>query len=306
LQHDCACAAHTAPVPPAGGGMRADAVSARAVLITGCSSGIGRVCAHGLAARRYRVFASARRPEDVAALAADGLEALQLDVADPQSIAQAVDELFARTDGRLYALFNNAGYGQPGAVEDLSRAVLREQFETNLFGAHELTCRVLPAMRAAGEGRIVQNSSLLGLVSMRFRGAYQASKHAMEALSDTLRQELAGTGIHVCIIEPGPVKSRFRENGYAAFKRNIDRDNSPWREVYVAVERRLAAGEDKGPFTLPESAVLAKLVLALESRRPKPRYFVTVPTHVMAALKRLLGTRLLDRVLLAASEGELR
>lgn len=281
-------------------------MSARAVLITGCSSGIGRVCAHGLAARGYRVFATARKPEDVAALAAQGLEALPLDVADPASIAAAVDEVLARTDGRLYALFNNAGYGQPGAVEDLSRAVLREQFETNLFGAHELACRVLPAMRAAGEGRIVQNSSLLGLVSMRFRGAYQASKHALEALSDTLRQELAGTGIHVCIIEPGPVKSRFRENGYAAFKRNIEPERSAWREVYVAVERRLAAGEDKGMFTLPESAVLDKLVLALESARPKPRYFVTIPTYVLAALKRALSTRMLDRVLLAASRGELR
>jgi len=281
-------------------------VTPRPVLITGCSSGIGRACALGLHARGYRVFATARKPSDVASLAAQGLESVLLDVADSASIAAAVDQVLDRTGGALYALFNNAGYGQPGAVEDLTRAVLREQFETNLFGAHELTCKVLPAMRAAGQGRIVQNSSVLGLVSMRFRGAYQASKHALEALSDTLRQELHGTGIHVSIIEPGPVKSRFRENGHAAFKRNIDREASAWRAVYVAVERRLASGEDKGRFTLPESAVLARLVHALESPRPRARYYVTVPTHVLGALKRLLGSRMLDRVLMAASRAELR
>ncbi len=281
-------------------------MSGRSVLITGCSSGIGRVCAEGLAARGYRVFATARKSDDVAALQSQGLETLRLDVDDPDSIAAAVDDVLARTDGRLYGLFNNAGYGQPGAVEDLSREVLRAQFETNLFGAHDLTCRVLPAMRAAGEGRIVNNSSVLGLIAMRFRGAYQASKFALEGLTDTLRQELSGSGIHVCLIEPGPIASRFRANTYAAFRRNIDKDASPFRDAYVRVEARLARVGDEDPFTLPGTAVLAKLVHALESPRPRPRYFVTVPTYGLAFLKRALSSRMLDRVLMAASKGELR
>ena len=281
-------------------------MSERSVLITGCSSGIGRECARGLAGRGYRVFATARREEDVAALAKEGLEALQLDVDDSGSIDAALAEVLDRTRGRLYGLFNNAGYGQPGAVEDLTRDTLRAQFETNVFGLHELTCRVLPAMRAAGEGRIVNHSSVLGFVCMRFRGAYQASKYAVEALSDTLRQELAGSGIHVCLIEPGPVRSRFRENSYAAFQRNIDVEGSALRETYRKVEARLArTGSGKAPFELPERAVLDKLVHALESRRPRPRYYVTVPTYGFGLLRRVLGTRLLDRVLLTASRAEL-
>ena len=280
-------------------------MSGRSVLITGCSTGIGRECATGLAARGYRVFATARDDGDVADLAAAGLEALRLDVDDAASVDAAVDEVLARCDGRLYALFNNAGFGQHGALEDLSRDALRAQFETNVFGAHQLACRVLPAMRAAGEGRIVQNSSVLGFVSMRFRGAYQASKHALEALSDTLRQELAGTGIHVCLVEPGPITSRFRENSHAAFRRHVDVAASPHRETYRAVEARLASpGESH--FTLPASAVLDKVIHALENRRPSPRYHVTVPTYGFAILKRVLGTRTLDRLLLAASRAELR
>jgi NAD(P)-dependent dehydrogenase (short-subunit alcohol dehydrogenase family) len=279
-------------------------VSGRTVLITGCSSGIGRECALGLRARGYRVFASARRQEDVASLAAEGLEALRLDVDDTSSIEAGVDEVLERCDGRLFALFNNAGFGQPGAVEDVGRDVLRAQFETNLFGAHELTCRVLPAMRAAGEGRVIQNSSVLGFISMRFRGAYQASKHALEALSDTLRQELAGTGIHVSLVEPGPVVSRFRENSHALFRRHIDTETSPHRETYRRVAARLA-GTGEAPFTLPASAVLDKVVHALESPRPRPRYYVTVPTYAFGFLRRVLGTRALDKVLLAASRREL-
>jgi len=280
-------------------------VNGRSVLITGCSTGIGRVCATGLKARGYRVFATARKDEDVAALAAEGLEALRLDVDDSASMAAAVAEVLARSDGRLYALFNNAGYAQAGALEDISREALRAQFETNVLGAHELACRVLPAMRAAGEGRIIQNSSVLGFISMRFRGPYQASKYALEALSDTLRQELHGTGIHVSLVEPGPIESRFRENSYAAFKRHVDVAASPHREIYRAVEERLASTGESG-FTLPATAVLYKVVHALESRRPRPRYYVTVPTYAFGFLRRLLGTRTLDRLLLAASRAELR
>jgi len=283
-------------------------MTARGVLITGCSSGIGRVCALGLQRRGYRVFATARDGDDVEALRRAGLgDALVLDVDAAASIDAAVEQVLTATGGRLYGLFNNAGYGQPGALEDLSRDALRAQFETNVFGLHELTCRVLPAMRASGEGRIVHNSSILGFICMRFRGAYQASKYAVEGLADTLRQELHGSGIHVSLIEPGPVTSRFRENSYAAFKRHIDVAKSPFAgKPYGRLEARLAHGKDDDAFTLPESAVLDKLIHALESPRPRARYYVTVPTYVLGYLKRLLSTRMMDRLLLAVSRAEMR
>ena len=192
------------------------------VLVTGCSSGIGHAAAHALVRRGWRVFATARQRGDVARLGDEGLEALPLDLACSESIAACVAEVLDRTDGRLDALFNNGAYGQPGAVEDLSRAVLRAQLETNLLGTHELTTRVIPAMREQGGGRIVQNSSVLGFAALPYRGAYVCSKYALEGLTDTLRQELYGTGIHVSLIEPGPIISRFRENAYRAFLANID------------------------------------------------------------------------------------
>ena len=241
--------------------------SSRAVLITGCSSGIGRVAADTLRERGYRTFATARRAEDVERLAADGHESLRLDLTDAQSIDAALDEVLARTSGRLYGLFNNGGFGQPGAVEDLTAEVLRAQFETNVFGWHAVARRVLPVMRAAGEGRIVQNSSVLGLVALRYRGAYNASKFAIEALTDTMRLELHGSGVYACLIEPGPITSRFRANAFEAFKRNIEVGSSPHREVYRAVVKRLADEDQEAPFTLPESAVVAKLLHALESAR---------------------------------------
>ena len=216
----------------------------RVVVVTGCSSGIGRAALPVLAARGYRVIASARRPGDVDALQADGFETLRLDLADADSVAEAASHLLHLGGGRVYGLFNNGGYGQPGAVEDVSREALRAQFETNVFGWHDLTRRLLPAMRAAGEGRIVQNSSVLGLVSLRFRGAYNASKHALEALSDTLRMELAGSGVHVSLIEPGPVRSEFRVNARRMFERNVDRRASSFRETYEAVLRRLSESAD--------------------------------------------------------------
>ncbi len=278
----------------------------RAVLITGCSSGIGLCVAEGLKSRGYRVFATARKDADVRRLADDGFESLRLDLNDAKTIAAAVEEIFERTGRRLYALFNNGAYGQPGAVEDLTTEVLRAQFESNFFGWHELTRRVLPVMRAQREGRIIQNSSVLGFIVLKFRGAYNASKFAIEGLSDTLRLELAGSNIHVCLIEPGPIISRFRENAYRAFKANIDAEHSPHREQYRALEQRLADNENEPPFTLPATAVLKKVIHALESDRPRPRYYVTVPTHGFGVLKRLLPTRLLDRLLIAASGAEVR
>jgi NAD(P)-dependent dehydrogenase (short-subunit alcohol dehydrogenase family) len=273
-------------------------MDSRTILITGCSSGIGRCVARGLKARGYRVFATARRAEDVEALASEGFESLRLDLDDPGSIAAAVDETLARTDGCLHALFNNGAYGQPGAVEDLSREVLRRQFETNLFGWHELTNRVLPVMRRQGYGRIIHNSSILGFMALPFRGAYTASKYALEGLTDTLRLELHGTGIHVSLIEPGPIESRFRQNAYAAYKRNLDPQTSAYRSRYLKMEERLLKEGPAAPFTLPPEAVLKKVIQALESRRPRARYYVTFPTHLFGLLKRLLTQEMLDRLLL--------
>jgi NAD(P)-dependent dehydrogenase (short-subunit alcohol dehydrogenase family) len=273
-------------------------MDSRTILITGCSSGIGRCVARGLKARGYRVFATARRAEDVEALASEGFESLRLDLDDSGSIAAAVDETLARTDGGLDALFNNGAYGQPGAVEDLSREVLRRQFETNLFGWHELTNRVLPVMRRQGYGRIIHNSSILGFMALPFRGAYTASKYALEGLTDTLRLELHGTGIHVSLIEPGPIESRFRQNAYAAYKRNLDPQTSAYRSRYLKMEERLLKEGPAAPFTLPPEAVLKKVIQALESRRPRARYYVTFPTHLFGVLKRLLTQEMLDRLLL--------
>jgi len=281
-------------------------VAQRSVVITGCSSGIGRRAAEILNARGYRVLATARRTEDLDLLKADGLESLALDLSDPQSVAALADEVLARTGGNVYALFNNGAYGQPGAVEDLSREVLRAQLETNVLGWHDLTCRLLPCMRAQGTGRIIQNSSLLGLMALHYRGAYTASKYAIEGLSDTLRLELSGSGIYVSIIEPGPVSSRFRENAYAAFKANIDPSRSAHRDIYAVVEERLRADDSSVPFTLPADAVVKKVIHALEARVPKARYYVTVPTYILGYLKRILSTRQLDRVLHAISRSENR
>ncbi len=262
--------------------------TSKTILISGCSSGIGLCVANGLKARGHRVFAGARQASDVARLRAQGLESLYLDLRDPVSIDQAVEQVLTATGGVLDALFNNAAYGQPGAVEDLSREALREQFETNLFGTHELTNQVLPVMRRQGHGRIIQNSSVLGLVAMPYRGAYNASKFALEGLSDTLRLELKNTGIHVSLIEPGPILSRFRENAYAAFLKHIDKARSPHRDQYEAMERRLVTQGPAAPFTLPPQAVLGKVTHALESSRPRIRYYVTAPTYLFAATRRLL------------------
>ncbi|WP_144373041.1 SDR family oxidoreductase [Vogesella urethralis] len=268
------------------------------ILITGCSSGIGLDVARGLQQQGWRVFASARRAEDVARLQADGFaDALLLDVDDSASIRQALDEVLRRSGGRLEALFNNAGYGQPGAAEDISRPAMRAQFETNLFGAWELTNAVLPVMRRQGSGRILFNSSVLGFAAMKYRGAYNASKYAMEGLCDTLRLELAGTGIHVSLIEPGPIESRFRPNALQKFLANVDIDASAHRDSYQKQLARLKKEGHAAPFTLPGTAVLAVVEKALASPRPAARYRVTTPTKVFWYLKRLLPTRWLDWVL---------
>ena len=264
------------------------------ILITGCSSGIGYAAAKALKARGYQVYTSARREADVARLSADGFTALQLDLDDSASIESALTLILEQTRGRLYALFNNGAYGQPGAVEDLSREVLRAQFETNLFGWHELTRRVIPVMRRQGAGRIIQNSSVLGLIALRYRGAYTASKYALEGLSDTLRLELHGSGVHVCLIEPGPIESRFRANSLVMVKKHIDIESSLHREHYRTTLARLEKPGAAVPFTLPPDAVVKRVIHALESPHPQARYYVTLPTYLFGNLKRLLSSRALD------------
>jgi NAD(P)-dependent dehydrogenase (short-subunit alcohol dehydrogenase family) len=278
----------------------------RAVLITGCSSGIGHCVALGLKARGYKVIASARKTDDVARLQKEGLTAIQLDLADPASITRAVEQTLELGHGKIFALFNNGAYGQPGAVEDLSRDVLREQFETNLFGTVDLSNHIIPVMRKQGYGRIIQNSSVLGLITLPYRGAYNASKFALEGISDTLRQELTGSNIFVSLIEPGPIESLFRKNAFRAYQQHIDARNSAHRDTYQKMENRLKKEGPAAPFTLPPEAVLKKVIHALESAHPKPRYYVTFPTHLFAILRRLCSTRWLDKVLLKVSRDENR
>lgn len=266
------------------------------VLITGCSSGIGLATARRLKARGYPVIATARRAESVAELKAEGFVAFELDLRSPESIGQAVDATLSHTGGHLYALFNNGAYGQPGAVEDLSREVLRAQFETNLLGTHDLTRRVIPVMRRNGGGRIIQNSSILGLVALRYRGAYNATKFALEGLTDTLRLELRGSGIEVILIEPGPIESAFRNNALEAFHSNIDIEGSVHRETYTRLLSKLRTVGPVAPGTLGSDAVADKVIKALESRRPRARYGVTWPTTLLSTLKRLLPDGILDRL----------
>jgi NAD(P)-dependent dehydrogenase (short-subunit alcohol dehydrogenase family) len=273
----------------------------KTILVTGCSSGIGYACALGLQARGWRVFATARKPGDLNRLAGLGLETLYLDYTEPASIEACVAEVSRRTGGKLYALFNNGAYGQPGAVEDLSRATLEAQFQANVFGWHQLATGCLPLLRANGAGRIVQNSSVLGLVAMKWRGAYNASKFAIEALSDTMRLELRDTNIKVILIEPGPITSRFTEHALAAFNQNIDSENSNYKKSYEAQRARLGKG-GSNRFKLPPEAVLAKLMHALEAPRPHARYYVTTPTYIMAWCRRLLPQGLMDYVVNRASD----
>ena len=266
----------------------------KTVLITGCSTGIGYCAAQGLKQRGYRVIATARRNESVKQLINEGFESLQLDLANSESIQQAFAEIKQLTDGKLYALFNNGAFGLPAAVEDLTRDNLKHQFETNVFGWLELTNLVIPLMRKQGFGRIIQNSSVLGFVAMPYRGAYNASKYAIEGLSDTLRLELKNTNIHISLIEPGPISSRFRANAVKAMQQHIDIENSVHQQKYLAVLERLNKKGPAVPFTLPPEAVLKRVISALESRRPEPRYYVTFPTYLFAFLKRILSHRQLD------------
>ncbi|KUJ77444.1 SDR family NAD(P)-dependent oxidoreductase [Ruegeria profundi] len=270
----------------------------KTILITGCSSGIGQDAAHGMRARGWRVFASCRQQRDCDRLRAQGFESPRIDYTDADSIAAGLASVFEATGGTLDALFNNGAHGLPGAVEDLPTEGLRQIFEANFFGWHELTRQVIPAMRAQGHGRIVQNSSVLGLVAFPWRGAYVATKYAVEGLTDTLRLELADTDIKVILIEPGPITSKIRENSIPFFERFINWQNSALRARYEAsLLKRLYESSGPDRFELPASAVTNKLARAVETKRPRARYYVTTPTYVAGYLRRILPTRAIDRIL---------
>ena len=269
----------------------------KSILITGCSSGIGLHAALTLDARGYQVYATARKSADVDMLKAKGLNAFELDLTDADSIATALDAVLQETGGTLDYLFNNGAYGQPGALEDLPTEALKAQFETNVFGWHELTKQVIPVMRKQGSGRIIQCSSVLGFVSMAYRGAYNASKYAIEGLTDTLRLELKDTAIKVVLLEPGPINTQFRANALIAFKEHIDTTASVHQVQYEQQIERLSSQTSNAKFTLEPLDVTRALINALESKHPSIRYRITVPTKLFAALKRVLPTSWLDHLL---------
>lgn len=274
----------------------------KTILITGCSSGIGYDVAHGLHQRGWRVFATCRKDEDCQRLQSEGLESFLLDYADDTSIAQAVHETLNRTGGTLDAVFNNGAHGCPGLLEDLPTQALRENFEVNFFAQHDLTRRLIPVFRQQGHGRILMNSSVLGFAALPWRGSYNSTKFAMEGWADTLRLELTGTNIHVILIEPGPITSNIRQNSQAHYEKWLDPENAARRDDYASkFEPRLYDTSGKPDrFELPASAVTQAVVDALTMPRPRARYRITTPTKVMAILKRILPTRLLDKVLLKA------
>ena len=267
------------------------------VLVTGCSSGIGYCVAKGLKKRGYNVYATARKKEDVERLTKEGLKCLYLDYADSESVQDLANELMLLVGCDLYAVFHNGAYGQAGAVEDLTRETMEKQFAANVFGWMELNNRLIVMMRQNNRGRIIFNSSVLGFISLPFRGAYNASKYAIEGFADTLRLELKETGIEVSLIEPGPIESQFRKNSLIAMKENVDIEGSVHRDLYQKTVTRLEKEGAVVPFTLPADAVLKKVIHALESPRPKARYYVTFPTYLFGTLKRLLSTKWLDKAL---------
>lgn len=276
------------------------------IVITGCSSGIGLEAAIGLHARGHKVIASVRNAADLDHFQALGITCVLLDLDSDDSINTGLDTVLQQLDGRIDVLFNNAAFGQPGAVEDLTREILQAQFNTNVFGTQQLTNQIIKVMRRQGSGRIIYNSSVLGLVALPYRGAYNASKFALEGLADTLRLELRGSGISVSLIEPGPIISQFRANAFAKYQQHIDKTRSAHQHIYQAMENRLTKTGPAAPFTLPASAVVDKLIHAVEAKRPKIRYFVTIPTYLLATLKRLLPGRTMDWLLAKISANELR
>ncbi len=266
------------------------------VLVTGCSSGIGYHCAKRLKEEgEFKPIITARKESDIEMLISEGFECIKMDIGDSNSVQNGFNKILSLTNGKLYAIFNNAGYGQPGAVEDLSRGAIKEQFETNVFGAIELGNLAIKIFREQGYGEIIQNSSILGFVAFKYRGAYNASKFALEGFSDTLRMELKGSGISVSLIEPGPIKSNFRKNAYKQFLKYVEIEKSFHHETYKQSIKRFRSDKND-PFTLESEAVYKVLKKILKSKNPKDRYRVTVPTKLFWYLKRVLPVSVLDRI----------
>ena len=267
------------------------------ILITGCSTGIGLETAKLLHNNGYKVYATARKKKDVEHLQNLGLISFKLNVTKPKDISKALENIL-KEDGELHAVFNNAGFGQPGAVEDVDTKILKKQFETNVFGLHEVTLQCMKIFRAQGYGKIIQHSSVLGIISLKFRGAYNASKYAIEGLADTMRQELSGSNISVSTINTGPVISRFRANALLKFEKNIDIENSFFTPTYKnELQTRLQSEKNDAPFTLPASSVANVVLKIMNSSNPKPRYYVTGATHLLGFFKRVLSTSLMDKLL---------
>ena len=267
------------------------------ILITGCSSGIGLQTALIMKEKNYKVYASARKQKDVDKLKELGFEAFKINVKNKDEIVYALNTII-KNDLKLDAVFNNAGFGQPGAVEDISVEVLKKQFNTNFFGLHQVTLEAMKIFRTQGFGKIIQHSSVLGLISLKYRGAYNASKYAIEGISDTLRQEVMGTNIYITTINTGPVTSNFRANGLKKFNENIDVENSHFKEIYKKeLKTRLETNEDKALFNLPASSVAYTVIKIMETQKPKPRYYVTKATHILGFAKRVLSTAILDKLL---------
>lgn len=264
------------------------------ILITGCSSGIGYQTALYLQEKGYKIFATARKEQDVLKLQELGLTSFLLDVTKHQTITDTLDKILKQTNGKLDVVFNNAGFGQPGAIEDISTNVLKEQFETNVFGLHEVTLQALKIMKKQGYGTIIQHSSVLGIVSLKLRGAYNASKYAIEGLTDTLRLELKDTNIDVTLLNTGPVTSDFRKNAIQKTLDNIDIDNSRFKEAY---SKSMEADKRTVPFNL-EAIEVAKVVeKIIKSRKVNPRYYITKATYILGFAKRILSTAKLDFIL---------
>lgn len=274
-------------------------MSPRSILITGCSSGIGLATAIELKKQGWRVFAAARKTQDVEKLNAAGLESVQLDLTDSASIHQAVQQVLTATGGTLDALFNNAGLLVAGATEDISRDLTRAQFETNVFGPMELISQLLPVMRKQGHGRIVQNSSILGVITMPFYGAYNASKHALEGFTLTLRQECRGTNIHVSLINPGPIASELRSNARQIYQETVaKKSDTVHQHAYRKLEKAYFSSDHASrKLQQPPSAVTKKLIHALTSNNPKIHYYVGWPALLLAMLKKILPERMFDWLL---------
>jgi len=265
------------------------------IVITGCSTGIGLETAIYLKAREINVYPTARSTKDVEMLKSLGFKnAMQLDVTKPLQITQVIDTVIAR-ESKIDVWFNNAGFGQAGAVEDIRTDILREQFETNVFGLHECTCQIIPIMRAQGYGKIIQHSSVLGLISLFGRGAYNASKYAIEGLTDTLRLELEETNIHAVLLNTGPITSNFRKTAMKKLKENIDIEHSVFKDTY---SKNLDGNHKKAPFNKEADAVASIVHKIIVTQKPKPRYYITTATYLLGYLIRILSTSILDKLLL--------